>query len=68
MYALGVCYMCAFPNMQQWLGIRLISPETDASVPANLSAMGLAVNNAERFAYNRQISRLHVAGCVRYNN
>jgi hypothetical protein len=68
MYALGVCYMCAFPNMQQWLGIRLISPETDAGVPANLSEMVLAVNNTERFAYNRQISRLHVAGCVRYNN
>ncbi len=68
MYALGVCYMCALPNMQQLSGIRLISPKTNAGVPADLSEMVLAVNNTERFAYNRQISRLHVAGCVRYNN
>ena len=68
MYALGVCYMFALPNMQQLSGIRLISPETNAGVPADLSEMVLAVNNAKRFACNRQISRLHVAGCIRYNN
>jgi hypothetical protein len=60
--------MCALPNMQQLSAIRVISPETNAGVPADLSEIVLAVNNTESFSYNRQISALHVANCIRYNN